>query len=152
MPYYIAKDGSAIDFTPSGDMDGWAPCTRKEHDAARKAAAIKRLATMLKPGDDVYPVMMHRSSSGMSRRYRVFLPIKRDARRLGIVDATRYVALACGYRMRDGELVVGGCGGSFDIVYSLGWSLWPKGTRKPHGTRNGKPDRDGGYALNDGRL
>lgn len=45
---------------------------------------------------------------------------------------------------------VGGCGMDmgFHVVYNLGYNLWPKGTKKPHGTRNGEPDRDGGYALN----
>ena len=44
---------------------------------------------------------------------------------------------------------VGGCGfcGGFDIVQALGYALWPKGTKKPHGTRNGEPDTCGGYAL-----
>lgn len=44
---------------------------------------------------------------------------------------------------------VGGCGMDmgFHLVYSLGSTLWPKGTPKPHGTRNGEPDRAGGYAL-----
>jgi hypothetical protein len=44
---------------------------------------------------------------------------------------------------------VGGCGMDmgFHLVYSLGSTLWPKGTPKPHGTSNGEPDRAGGYAL-----
>ena len=35
----------------------------------------------------------------------------------------------------------------YHVVYNLGYTLWPKGTSKPHGTRNGEPDSDGGYAL-----
>jgi hypothetical protein len=35
----------------------------------------------------------------------------------------------------------------FAAVYNLGYALWPNGTPEPHGTRNGVPDRDGGYAL-----
>lgn len=152
MPYFIADDGSAIDFAPSSDR-GWRACTRKEYDAARKAAAIKRLAKMLKPGDSVYSVCTHRSSSGMSHRFRVFLPARAN-RRLVIQDVTHTVALATGHRERDGEIDMGGAGysKSFEIAYSLGWALWPKGTRKPHGMRNGEPDRSGGYALKDGRL
>ncbi|ARK07586.1 hypothetical protein LAV_00211 [Sphingobium phage Lacusarx] len=44
---------------------------------------------------------------------------------------------------------IGGCGMDmgFSLVYDLGNTLWPKGTRKPHGTLNGKPDKSGGYAL-----
>jgi hypothetical protein len=50
----------------------------------------------------------------------------------------------------DGGIKIGGCGMDmgFDLVYSLGATLWPNGTRKPHGTRNGEPDSAGGYALN----
>jgi hypothetical protein len=45
---------------------------------------------------------------------------------------------------------IGGCGQDmgFSLVYNLGATLWPKGTRKPHSTRNGEPDTAGGYALN----
>ena len=35
----------------------------------------------------------------------------------------------------------------FAVVYDLGLSLWPAGTPAPHGTRNGEPDANGGYAL-----
>lgn len=46
-------------------------------------------------------------------------------------------------------LKVSGCGMDmgFHLVYNLGATLWPKGTKKPHGTRNGEPDSCGGYAL-----
>lgn len=44
---------------------------------------------------------------------------------------------------------IGGCGMDmgFALVYDLGATLWPKGTPKPHGKRNGEPDSEGGYAL-----
>lgn len=35
----------------------------------------------------------------------------------------------------------------FNLVYNLGATIWPKGTKKPHGRRNGEPDSAGGYAL-----
>jgi hypothetical protein len=35
----------------------------------------------------------------------------------------------------------------FELVYRLGQAMWPNGTPEPHGTRNGQPDSDGGYAL-----
>lgn len=47
-----------------------------------------------------------------------------------------------GLRMGGGGMDMG-----FAAVYALGSALWPKGTPKPHGTRNGEPDRAGGYAL-----
>lgn len=44
----------------------------------------------------------------------------------------------------------GGCGMDmgFNLVYNLGATMWPKGTPKPHGSRNGESDTAGGYALN----
>jgi hypothetical protein len=44
---------------------------------------------------------------------------------------------------------VAGCGMDmgFHLIYSLSYALFPKGTDAPHGTRNGVPDSDGGYAL-----
>lgn len=46
-------------------------------------------------------------------------------------------------------IAASGCGMDmgFNLVYNLGATLWPKGTPKPHGKRNGEPDRSGGYAL-----
>lgn len=54
----------------------------------------------------------------------------------------------------DGAIIVSGCGfnAAFQVVYNLGATLWPKGTPKPHGTRNGEPDRAGGYALKQREL
>ena len=50
---------------------------------------------------------------------------------------------------KTGGLRVSGCGMDmgFHVVYNLGYALWPDGTPEPHGTRNGAPDSDGGYAL-----
>ena len=107
------------------------------------------LRKKLKPKTEVYTLQTHRSSSGMSRRYRVF--IVEDKK---ISDITWRVAIATDRQIKDGEIVVGGCGfcGGFDIVQALGYALWPKGTKKPHGTRNGEPDTCGGYALNHCKL
>ena len=51
---------------------------------------------------------------------------------------------------KQGGAIIQGCGMDmgFSLVYELGAYLWPEGTDKPHGTRNGEPDSDGGYALN----
>lgn len=50
---------------------------------------------------------------------------------------------------RNGGIKCDGCGMDmgFQLVYSLGRTLWPLGTHEPHGKRNGQPDREGGYAL-----
>lgn len=48
-----------------------------------------------------------------------------------------------------GGVKIGGAGMDmgFQLVYLLGATMWPNGTKKPHGRRNGQPDRAGGYAL-----
>lgn len=95
-------------------------------------------------------VCTHRSSSGMSARFRVFAPIILDNGRPHIVEITRSVAEVAGFTLgKNGEIVMGGCGYSkpFQIGYSLGCALWPNGTPEPHGMRNGVPDSSGGYAI-----
>lgn len=188
---------------------------------AQRAKAAAELKKLLKPGQTVYTVLRHVSSSGMSRVIDVVIPYMRtdtlavdgddprvkigldayttdadNARRYTrgrIVDLTaKFVTIAyeasadsppvdetfprgavtvylktkaypavrsIGWlaaqamdyawdRDRQG-LKVGGCGMDmgFHVVYSLGQTVWPKGTKKPHSTRNGEPDRAGGYAL-----
>ena len=67
------------------------------------------------------------------------------------VSISALMAQANGYTRDDdrGGLKVHGCGMDmgFSIVYGLGCALWPNGTDKPHGTRNGEPDSAGGYAI-----
>lgn len=146
--------------------------TIKECGEARAA-----LLKLLKPGQQVYTVLKHRSSSGMSRVIDVVIiatrehreyppaspekaryPGDRDydaepkVRRSQYIGSIGYlVAKATGHGWDDrrGGVSMGGCGMDmgFALVYSLGSALWPNGTRQPHGTRNGQPDRDGGYAL-----
>ena len=66
-------------------------------------------------------------------------------------DISYLTALAMDEKINEktGGVKVAGCGMDmgFALVYNLGHTLWPKGTRKPHGTRNGEPDNCGGYAL-----
>jgi hypothetical protein len=103
------------------------------------------LRDRLKPGDTVYTILRHVSSSGMSRR--ISLAYVADGR---ICDITYSAAIALGSRVSDkGGILVGGCGMDmgFHLVYSLGAALWPDGTPEPHGNRNGEPDSTGGYAL-----
>lgn len=189
--------------------------------AADQALACAELRKLLKPGDTVYTVLRHVSSSGMFRVIDLVIPyMRRDTvtvpatvagLKLGAVAYTtrhdahrafspgKVTALAAdtveityeaaahapasvatylrgevnfykvgparpalrniGYlaaramgdkfdRDRQG-IPVGGCGMDmgFHLVYGLGSRLWPKGTPKPHGRRNGEPDSNGGYAL-----
>ncbi len=119
--------------------------SEKEGRKALADEARKHLKKILKPGDTVYTVLKHVSQSGMSRRID-FYAIKKNQP----VFLSGWMADLLDYRQhKDGCLVVGGCGMDmgFSVVYNLGYALWPKGTPKPHGKRNGEPDHSGGYAL-----
>ena len=113
--------------------------------------AIASLRKYLKPNDTVFVSCESVSRSGMSRvlNFRIFRGSQRNPRPIWL---SSWIAKACGYSMsRDPQGVkVSGCGMDmgFSVVYGLGRTLWPKGTRKAHGSRNGEPDRGGGYALN----
>lgn len=113
---------------------------------AERAESLELLRKTLAPGETVYTVMRHVSRSGMSRDIDVY-KLTND----GPLWLTYHVAKVLGYRIaaHDRGLKIGGCGMDmgFAIVYELGHALWPNGTEEPHGTRNGEPDRDGGYAL-----
>ena len=110
---------------------------------SQRTEALARLHEILKPGDTVYTVLRHVSRSGMMREISVIGPNNEDI--------TWHVMHVGGYRRSDktGGLRVSGCGMDmgFHVVYNLGRAMWPDGTPDPHGTRNGEPDRDGGYAL-----
>jgi hypothetical protein len=100
----------------------------------------------LKVGDTVFCILRSVSSSGMSRNIDFYI-IKNDQP----LFISGSVAALVGLKpARRGEgFTVQGCGMDmgFATVYSLGKALWPNGTPEPHGTRNGQPDSDGGYAL-----
>lgn len=111
----------------------------------QRAAARDRLLELLKPGNVVYTVCFHVSQSGMSRDIGTFI-VKNNE----IMDITYQVANVIGWPVSKNQGVrVAGCGMDmgFHLVYSLGAMLWPDGTKDPHGSRNGEPDRTGGYAL-----
>lgn len=116
-----------------------------------KAMALKTLRKALKPGQTIYFVVTHVARSGMQRSIEFYVPTMNRGRGLMISKITWELSHVLGYRVdqKNGGLVVGGCGMDmgFHCVYTLGHKLWPKGTTKPHGARNGQPDSDGGYAL-----
>lgn len=110
-----------------------------------RAQTAQHLRKLIKAGQKVYTSCDHVSSSGMTRHISLYIVHKGE-----IANITRDVSIVTGWKQsKNGGLVVGGCGMDmgFHTVYTLGRNLWPKGTRKPHGTRNGAPDKDGGYAL-----
>lgn len=113
--------------------------------AARREYVKKELRKFIRPNQKVYTFLRSVSSSGMSRNISVFVVHGKELRNITHMVSD---ALAIG-EAKTGGLRVTGCGMDmgFHVVYSLGMALWPKGTAKPHGTRNGEPDRNGGYAL-----
>ena len=116
-----------------------------------RAQEIANLKKWIKPGTTIYTKLETVSASGMSRRISVYIvapKTKHEPAR--IVNITGMTAHATGDTVSDkGGIMKTGCGMDmgFSIVYDLGRALWPKGTPKPHGSRNGAPDKDGGYAL-----
>jgi hypothetical protein len=151
--------------------------TKKEEKAAEKAEAISTLKRMgVKPGAEVFTIVTHVSSSGMTRHIRCFIPTTntstdyktgKKTRKPGITDITGLVSTVCGYTRAKGsrwDLVVQGCGMDmcFSVVYNLGRVMFPKGGpldksspgRKHQEEReaktNGRPvegETDGGYLL-----
>lgn len=117
---------------------------KANQDTAEALADLKRLR--IRPNETVYTVLRHASSSGMYRVLDVFI-----MRKNAPVSITYDVTQALGYKWdrKHVGLGIGGCGMDmgFQVVYQLGSVLWPTGTSKPHSTRNGEPDTDGGYAL-----
>lgn len=119
--------------------------TKTSEAQARRDECRAKLIEILKPGDTVYTVLRHISSNGMQRR--IDLYVVRDG---ALRYLSGYAADLLDMRRHDqGGIVVRGCGmdEGFELVYNLGAALWPDGTPEPHGTRNGEPDRTGGYAL-----
>lgn len=118
--------------------------TQKEGKRLYREQNIRNLLDMLKPGQTVYTAIESVSRSGMSRVIKVYI-VQGDAVR----NISGYVANALEWPGSQDGVKVGGCGMDmgFHLVYSLGYVLWPNGTDKPHGTRNGVPDSNGGYAL-----
>lgn len=123
------------------------PITRAEGEAAQREEAKVYLRKLLKPGMLVYTILNHRSASGMSRSISLAIGGKKGE----IIKLDFLIARANGEHIdnKHGGLKVSGCGMDmgFHLVYNLGRTLWPKGTKKPHGSRNGEVDFDGGYAL-----
>jgi hypothetical protein len=108
--------------------------------------AKTNLCRWLKPNTIIYTKLNHASKSGMSRSISLYVVCKKE-----LIDLTYSAAVVMGDAIdnKNGGIKIGGCGMDmgFALVYNLGRTHWPKGTKKPHGTRNGEPDSDGGYAL-----
>jgi hypothetical protein len=117
--------------------------SKKERE--RNEARDHLLNTLgIKPGDTLKTILRSVSASGMNRKISVIYNGENISwhicKLLGCKPVEKYGHWA---------ISRSGCGMDmgFDLVYSIGWELWPEGTREPHGTRNGKPDSEPGYAL-----
>ncbi len=113
---------------------------------AQRDEARATLRAMLKPGATVYTKLNHVSRSGMMRVIDLYVIEDNELRR---ITWRACKATATTYNEKHEGMRMDGCGMDmgFAAVYDLGHALWPNGTPEPHGTRNGTPDRDGGYAL-----
>lgn len=127
--------------------------TKISQKDAEKEEALRYLRKILRPGDTVYTILRHVSSSGMSRRIDLYAIRKNQP-----VYLSGYAGRVLGISRHPSKegLNVSGCGMDmgFHLVYELSYALFPKGfipaKAGQHG-RNGTPDteldKDGGYAL-----
>lgn len=155
MPYVQFPEGNVI-HTQNPEYHKEAKrLTNREGEALYRAQIRAEVLAWLKPGATVYCVLRSVSSSGMSRRISFYaLDQNADDRKPLRAAELRYldhaIASLTSYKQSSKEgLSVGGCGMDmgFAVVYDFGRALWPNGTPEPHGTRNGVPDSNGGYAL-----
>lgn len=121
-----------------------------------KTEARAELLKILQPGSTVYSNVIHVSKSGMLRVLDLYVALIDDnghpyIRRISWL--AHHAAELC-WNSRHEGVSMSGCGYNvcFEAVYRLGLALWPDGTPEPHGTRNGEPDSNGGYALKEVSL
>lgn len=121
----------------------------QEDDTLLVKAELRKI---LKPGDRIYTILRHVSSSGMSRRISV-IAIGENAKPYSLDWYIEKLGIYKRDNKKDG-LRVNGCGMDMGsaVTYSLGRSLFPKGFKlaKDQYGRNGDKsgyDNDGGYAF-----
>ena len=134
--------------TPSGNVFRTAhpeyhkecePLTRTEGEKIYRAQVLADIKKKVRPGQTIYCTLRSVSASGMQRRISLHTIHKGE-----LIPLDHAASVLTGRTLSDkGGIVCNGCGMDmgFDLVYSLSYSIWPKGTR------NGQPDKDGGYAL-----
>lgn len=117
-------------------------------ETAARQEAIAKLREWIKPGDTIYTILDHVSSSGMSRAIRVVVPYTREDGTIDHLHPNYAIGTALGLKhwKRQGReqdaLVVGGCGMDmgFHLVYELSSVLYG-GRRCGHCDRSGQfPD------------
>lgn len=148
MPYVQLESGNILE---TDDVSLWPEAKRlsaAKGKAALRAQGREQLLATLKPGDTILCILRHVSRSGMSRRIDFYA--RDPSSDSGLLYLTQQFAWLLDEKVsHSGGMIVGGCGMDmgFHIVYKVGATLWRKGTPSPHGTRNGEPDSEGGYAL-----
>ena len=145
MAYYQANDGRVYQTNGKQWFSDCVRLTDKDGKALHCQQVRDELLEWIKPGQTVYTNVNHVSRSGMLRNISVYI-VKDN--RIHCIDW--HVSIVTGRSTaKDGSIKCNGCGMDmgFDLVYSIGRALWPDGTETPHGTRNGEPDKDGGYAI-----
>jgi hypothetical protein len=124
----------------------------KIQDANDKLSAIKFLKKCFKKNRNVYTVLTHVSSSGMSRRIKVLIPTPEGK----ISNIGWYINRATGMRIHknDHSIVMSGAGMDmgFALVYSLSSALYPDGYRLDKTEFDGTDNKsrwrkNGGYRL-----
>lgn len=90
---------------------------------ARKEECIDELKKWLQPGDTVYTVLRHVSSSGMQRRIDLYTIV--DNRLIYLSGYAEGAGLAKRHKTKDG-LIVNGCGMDmgYHLVYNLSYILF----------------------------
>lgn len=112
--------------------------SKKDGMIARQEYCRKELRKILKPGQTAYCILRSVSRSGMKREISLYIIQKGELQNIDCLAAD-----ATGHTLGKVGIVVHGCGMDmgFGLVYSLGYAVWPKGTR------NGGTYTCGGYAL-----
>lgn len=144
--YYLQTvDGAVIRTLNPEYYSGLERMPAAEGKKLYRAQVVADIKSIVKPGQHIYCVLRSVSSSGMSRRISLFAVHKG-----ALISLDDRASVLTGRTVSaKGGIACNGCGMDmgFELVYSLGRAIWPNGTPKAHGTRNGEADRDGGYAL-----
>lgn len=106
--------------------------TKTRKADTEKLEALARLREWIKPGDTVYTILDHVSSSGMSRAIRLVVPYTREDGTIDHVHPNHAAGVVLGLRhwKRNGReqdaLIMGGCGMDmgFSLVYDLSEALY----------------------------
>lgn len=96
----------------------------------RTQFALKELRKLIRRNTTIYTVLTHCSSSGLSRRIKVLLLVKRPGRGTEIRDVSAWAARVLDWKWHDsGAVVVQGCGMDmgFHLTDCLVSALYPKG-------------------------